>query len=286
MRPNKKSIERITSITTGFFAFNAVYSESSSFGPHTHEDHEVNVVVQGEAWYEHESFGRARMREGEILLLPGGVPHRLVVPEAVTFRCFVISLDAIQTLAANTQKQAEYARYCSPEKPLPVRVVRDHGQSESWEELYRQYLAEHAAPDEWTDVYSRRLGELAAMQFLRLMESPNVRPPTDAESRVAVVRHWIDRHFPEQVSLADLGEMASLSPSHFSMLFRAMTGMAPMAYLYRRRLDHAAILLARTSRPVSTIGWSVGYENLEHFSRAFHAYAGISPKAFRKKHQV
>ena len=282
----KPVIPRLAPPLTSYHVFNAVYMQPSTFGPHTHEDHEINVAQSGMAYYELEDGSRVEMRQGDILLLPGGVPQKLFVPEQVIFHCHEIGMDLAKETASASGRMAELARLCSTEKPLPPRVTRMPGVAGILGDVYRQFLAENAEKDAWFTMAVRRLGELAAIQFIRLMERPAVPWTSDAESRVQTVRAWIDRHFAEEVTLADLADMAHLSNSHFSSLFRRQTEMAPMAFLYRRRLDAAAVLLARTNRPVTSIAWSVGFDSIEHFSRAFRKFAGVCPQDFRKKHQV
>lgn len=80
-----------------------------------------------------------------------------------------------------------------------------------------------------------------------------------------------------------LARIALLSPSHFRRRFRAVTGLAPRAYLVRRRMDIAARLLEGTPLPVTEVSRAVGYASLGTFTRTFREHAGTSPAAYRAR---
>jgi AraC-like DNA-binding protein len=48
------------------------------------------------------------------------------------------------------------------------------------------------------------------------------------------------------------------------------------------RHEQAAEQLRRTERPIKNIALSVGFRNEKSFSRAFRAWAGVTPGAFRR----
>jgi AraC family L-rhamnose operon transcriptional activator RhaR len=84
-------------------------------------------------------------------------------------------------------------------------------------------------------------------------------------------------------SLAELAERLSVDRSYLARLFKAGTGLPPMAYLNRHRAELAATLLLRTDRPVSRIGEEVGWPDPNYFARRFKAHFGSSATAYRAK---
>ncbi len=63
------------------------------------------------------------------------------------------------------------------------------------------------------------------------------------------------------------------------------TGMAPMEYLRKCRLERAASLLAEGSLNVSEVAAKVGMRDPLYFSRAFKARYGMAPTAYIKSHR-
>ena len=61
-----------------------------------------------------------------------------------------------------------------------------------------------------------------------------------------------------------------------------MTGTTPYQYLVGARLRLAATLLLETDRPVTSVAYEVGSQDLSNFMRTFHRVVGCTPRAFRR----
>ncbi|HYF50318.1 MAG TPA: AraC family transcriptional regulator [Planctomycetota bacterium] len=83
-------------------------------------------------------------------------------------------------------------------------------------------------------------------------------------------------------SLNELAKAVHLDPSYLVRLFRAATGLPPMAYLARCRAERAAAFLLKTSEPVSEIGAAVGWPEPYYFARRFKFHFGMSASEYRR----
>jgi AraC family transcriptional regulator len=98
----------------------------------------------------------------------------------------------------------------------------------------------------------------------------------------AVIEH-IDRHLDEDLDLATLAAVAHFSAFHFHRLFRALTGEPIGDYLWRRRLEMAALRLrSQPGLSVLEVALGVGFGSTEAFSRAFRTRFGCTPTTWRK----
>jgi AraC family L-rhamnose operon transcriptional activator RhaR len=66
-------------------------------------------------------------------------------------------------------------------------------------------------------------------------------------------------------------------------LFKASTGLPPIAYLARLRAAHAAALLLHSDQSISCIGRAVGWPDQNYFARRFKARYGLSPTMYRAR---
>ena len=66
-------------------------------------------------------------------------------------------------------------------------------------------------------------------------------------------------------------------------LFKLATGLPPMAYLSRFRVETAAALLLHTDAPVTQIGNSVGWPDQNYFARRFKAHYGLAASTYRAR---
>ena len=93
---------------------------------------------------------------------------------------------------------------------------------------------------------------------------------------------YVERHYREDISVADIARSTGLNPSYFGKVFKEATGRTPQQYLIGYRMNKATELLKLTSMSVAEVGAEVGYPNQLHFSRAFKGFYGLSPRDWRK----
>jgi AraC-like DNA-binding protein len=106
-------------------------------------------------------------------------------------------------------------------------------------------------------------------------------PPTRHLLRA---KDLVDGRYAEPLGVADLAEVALLSPSHFSREFRRAFGESPHRYLLTRRLERAAALLRTTDRSVADICYGVGLRSVGSFTTSFRRMYGMTPTAYRATH--
>src|ERR1700691_2367557 len=63
--------------------------------------------------------------------------------------------------------------------------------------------------------------------------------------------------------------------------FRSSVGLAPHAYVMRRRILRAQELLASTELPLADIAIATGFADQSHFCRRFRDMTGVPPRTFR-----
>ena len=73
-----------------------------------------------------------------------------------------------------------------------------------------------------------------------------------------------------------------LSRGRFSHLFKEETGMSPMAYLQKERLETACSMLLYTDYPLSEISAALCFSSESHFIKIFREYTGRTPGRYRK----
>jgi AraC family L-rhamnose operon transcriptional activator RhaR len=84
-------------------------------------------------------------------------------------------------------------------------------------------------------------------------------------------------------TLTELAAQVHLDPSYLVRLFKASTGLPPMAYLAQLRAEHAAALLLHSDQPITSISQAVGWPDQNYFARRFKAHYGLSATIYRAR---
>ncbi|MFL5494583.1 MAG: helix-turn-helix domain-containing protein [Gemmatimonadales bacterium] len=109
-----------------------------------------------------------------------------------------------------------------------------------------------------------------------------VRGRLDAR-RLSRVTEFIEARLEGRLLLAELAQVAALSPFHFLRAFRRTTGLTPHAYVTARRMERALRLLSSTERPIPEIAARLGYANPVNFRRAFRKAFGVVPGGIARR---
>lgn len=96
----------------------------------------------------------------------------------------------------------------------------------------------------------------------------------------------IDKHYAHNLSLPEAAEMAHLSVSHFSSLFKKSTGLTYLNYVNQLRIQKAKELLLVPETKIYEVADQVGFVSLPYFNRVFKQLVGTTPLEFRKRHRI
>ena len=97
------------------------------------------------------------------------------------------------------------------------------------------------------------------------------------------VKLYIEKYYPQDISLSQIAGMVHYSPGHLNVLFRQQVGMPIHQYLIKCRLKHAAKALREEAVFINDLAASLGFHDPLYFSRLFRKHYGISPKKYAEK---
>ena len=70
---------------------------------------------------------------------------------------------------------------------------------------------------------------------------------------------------------------------YFSRKFKRESGLTPAAYIRKKRLEKAAVLLLTTGQDVGQIAESLQFCSASYFTASFRRQYGLSPIQYRKR---
>ena len=166
---------------------------------------------------------------------------------------------------------SEDRRVMASGKPLPGQV---------WLVLHRRSVPRWyvSAKTPMVNTHGNVIGIAGAMYRIE-----NQKELTRYLQELLPVARYIEKHYPEQVSMADMAELAGLSSTHLNRRFQQLLRVTPTEYLRSVRIQAAQALMTTTSKTLAEIAVSVGYTDQSHLTRRFRAVTGMTPAAWRKR---
>jgi AraC-like DNA-binding protein len=229
--------------------------------------------TNGKGWYC--MYGKKHeIKENQFIIIPPGIPYSFGADESRPWTIYWLHFRG--PLASSF--------FLSPPAPLsilPSEYSRLRDRIELFEEIYSSYALGYIK--EYM-IYSSMCLYLFLASFLWVEQYRYIQLPSLKEYPFSSkVIHYMQENLEKNLSLNQLAAYFKYSPSHFSMLFQKETGVSPINYFLRLKIQKACQYVALTNLKISGIATKLGFEEPAYFTRIFTKIMGVSPSAYRKK---
>lgn len=102
------------------------------------------------------------------------------------------------------------------------------------------------------------------------------------ESKAQSIVRFIQEHYHENISAAELASHFGLSANYISNLLKSTLGIRYNDYVTQLRLNHAKELLVSTHLSIKDVTAACGYYSQSHFTKLFIDHVGCTPVEYRK----
>jgi len=175
-----------------------------------------------------------------------------------------------------------------PERVLVISGLREElvssGASTTWHDLVLYLIARYAG-----STTAQEVARLFALQWHQDGLAPFIvfEGRTDhGDGEILSAQRWLGEHFSVASPVDEMIRRSRLAERTFKRRFAAATGLTPIAYAQRLRIEAAKRRLERTDASVDEISWQVGYEDSAFFRRLFKRVTGVAPGAYRKRFRI
>ena len=135
-----------------------------------------------------------------------------------------------------------------------------------------------------TTAISARLYEITLeLHHLALEPATREVDPLDALARTL---RMMEEEFAKDLSVDTLAGYANLSRFHFTRVFTKRTGMGPVEYLRKIRLEQSALLLQNSNKTVEEVALLTGFQSAQYFRQVFKEVVGMTPQEYRKQNPL
>jgi transcriptional regulator GlxA family with amidase domain len=175
-----------------------------------------------------------------------------------------------------------------PERVLVVSGVREElvtsGASVAWHDLALHLITRYAGSGAARDV-----GRAFALEWHHQGLTPYIvfeGKSDHGDADIDSAQRWLSKHFSVANPVEEMLKRSKLAGRTFKRRFASATGLAPIAYVQRLRIEDAKRQLERSETPVDEVSWRVGYEDPAFFRRLFKRTTGLAPSEYRKRFRI
>jgi transcriptional regulator GlxA family with amidase domain len=175
-----------------------------------------------------------------------------------------------------------------PERVLMISGAREElvssGASSTWHDMVLHLIARYAG-----STAAQSVARGFALQWHHDGLTPYIvfEGKTDhGDADIQSAQKWLGQHFSVANPVEQMIKRSRLAERTFKRRFVSATGLTPIGYIQRLRIEDAKQRLERTDEPVDEISWRVGYEDAAFFRRLFKRTTGLTPGAYRKRFRI
>jgi transcriptional regulator GlxA family with amidase domain len=184
---------------------------------------------------------------------------------------------------------ASLARYpdvrVRAERSLVVTGVGDRivmgGGGTSWQDMSLYLIARHVGLAEARQVartYMLDWHDNGQLPFASLLVAKQV-----DDALIAQCQEWVAMNYNVAAPVAAMMNIAGLPERSFVRRFSKATGMSPLEYVHRLRIEEAKQMLETTDAAIEAIAAEVGYQDASFFGPLFRRRVGLTPAQYRRR---
>jgi AraC-like DNA-binding protein len=253
---------------------------------HSHEFSEIAIMLEGECIYETD-FSSSIISQGDVVVIPPGGKHRYKDEKNVWLMNILFHIDKLTFPYLDIVGNSCFAslfriksNYCKQMKFYPSFKLNNQELEDVNNILRRAYkLQEEKLPGATLGVYGAFL--LVIPILLKAYSQNSIPQKNLAPSLITKAINIMHSSYKNNLTIPQLAKDIGMSESSFFRHFKAATGIAPVEYLLKLKLEDAAKAISG-GKAISEAAFEAGFNDSNYFSRIFKKKYGISPRNFAK----
>jgi AraC-like DNA-binding protein len=253
------------------FSGNAQTRPLHKVGPQVLDYYLVHYVVSGKGTFRCMGQDYHLERGGSFFIFPG---------ELVSYTSDEQHPWCYRWIGFKGSRVDEYLHMLGISQHHPVNVTNQHRKVNA---LFHQLEQKLHARQPHCDMQSQGYLRLILAEYAQDLHETTV--PTEEVSgiqqQIEQAIRWLTLQHNQPISIEQMAQSLGYHRTHLSKMFKQHTGMSPMNFLLKIRMERARLLL-QESLTVEQVASSVGFADALYFSKQFKKWFGRSPSEYRQ----
>jgi|LSQX01.1.fsa_nt_gb AraC-like DNA-binding protein len=241
---------------------------------HWHPEIEILYFVKGDVKVFANQLITTTARPGDIVFLSPYAMHRLCPVDTTTpveYHCLNVKVDAVSKSALNL-----------PVEKLPCLITTNNRVREYMDRIIEELNGDLPYRDEFVTC---EFASLITMLFriVNTSEEYSLRSFGTQTKAVREAIQYIHAHGFEKITVEDICRHVGFSKSHFSSVFRKITGQTMMDFIIYFRLSYAREQILSGHKSIRECALESGFNDVSYFIKRYRRQFGESPSMTRSK---
>ena len=155
---------------------------------------------------------------------------------------------------------------------------------EKFQTIWKMFELELASPDELQLEMLQSMLKRFIILCTRIFKAQNNYSKLENGKSDVVIEYnfLVEQHFKSKHHVSDYAEMMNKSPKTLSNLFSKLSDKTPLQFIQARKILEARRLLRHSNLSIKEVGFEIGFEDVQTFSRFFKKMEGQSPTEYKE----
>ena len=249
---------------------------------HYHDYIQVWYVKRGQCnhWFDGVEY---KLNQGDIFVLPAYMEHKLIY--SASDAPVLLECGFLEEFISGASEYDLLKSFKLPKNKVKPMFSLDGDAIREIEKLFEEILIEYNHKEKFFEQYIRaNILKILSIVARKYNKSISMEKNNLIGKHKAVVMKIIDymtENCTKKIYIEDVCCMAGMSATHFSFVFKNITGRTFTEHMRFIKISKAKELLTENKKSISAIAKELGFDDPAYFDRVFKKEVGMTPAKFK-----
>lgn len=220
--------------------------------------------------------------EGEVILIPPNIPHCWSFDETIhdsEGKIENITITFSDKFLTNSSTSFE-------ELSSVISAIRENKNAISFSENNLLRIQQTMTAMILETNIERLASLIRILNFISLPETTNIvgRPTIEDKKtkKMQSIYLYVMNNYQNDITLDDISKFVGMEKSSFCVFFKKMTNKSFFTFLIEYRIGSSCQMLLKTTKSISEICISSGFQDVPYYNRMFKKINGTTPTEYRR----